>query len=152
MVRGEDTGVLFELPEVFLDSQIRELADTFAAKLTPHVQRMCADWASGQLHEEVRLERIRKELVSEIERVKHARRAQEQRKRLELGSRRAPIAPGNRRARRGDVRGFRYARRTVKRQRICDRRHKRRHAERLRLIPAQSHDVERGDRWRSRTS
>jgi len=79
-----DFQLLFEVPLVELDAFIRGLAGKFAEKLFPHAHRLCEAWSSGQLDEETRLERMRKELVEEIERVRRERVERERRKRLEL--------------------------------------------------------------------
>ena len=63
---------------------IRGLGDDFVEKLFPHGHHKCADWRSGQLEEEARLERIREELVEEIERVRRERVEWKRRKLLEL--------------------------------------------------------------------
>lgn len=68
-----DYGLLFEYPIADLDSAMKEAANTVAGKLTPHVRKKCADWASGQIEEEARLEKIRAELVEEMTRIRRAR-------------------------------------------------------------------------------
>jgi hypothetical protein len=79
-----DYGVLFEKPISDLDAYIRGRADDFADKLLPHARHMCADWTSGRLEEQARLERIRAKLTEEIERVRRARAEWEHRKTLEI--------------------------------------------------------------------
>lgn len=80
-----DNGMLFSLEVPERGAFARKLADEFAAKLAPHMRRMCDDWARGSPEEEARLERIRDELASEIERVRAERSEREQRKRLSVG-------------------------------------------------------------------
>lgn len=65
-------------------TDVRELADKFAGQLGYHTRVKCADWASGSLEEEARLEKLRKELTAEIGRIRQERIEQEQRKRLQL--------------------------------------------------------------------
>lgn len=68
-------GRLLEFPAAELESFLRLVADVFGADLLAHANHMCADWSSGLIEEEARLERIRQELVREMERVR-ARRAE----------------------------------------------------------------------------
>lgn len=69
-----DKGLLFQFPVLSMESSMYQAADEFAGAITPHIQRMCTDWASGQIEEEARLERIRLELVKEMQRIRRARR------------------------------------------------------------------------------
>jgi hypothetical protein len=79
-----DYGVLFSIPSHQLEAHVRELADEFAAKLSPYARELCADWFGGRFEEEARLERIRRGLVEEIERIRSQRREKRSHKRLEL--------------------------------------------------------------------
>jgi hypothetical protein len=81
---------LFEVPLVELDAFIRDLAETYAEKLFPHARRLCTGWTSRQVEEEARLERIRKQLIKEIERVRRERAERERRRRLELEAEELP--------------------------------------------------------------
>lgn len=71
---------IFLQPVFFLDNFVRDLSNSFGEKLFPHAYHMCVDWKSGQLEEEARLERIREELVAEMERIRRER----QRRQLEI--------------------------------------------------------------------
>jgi len=84
-----DYGFLFEAPFAERDAYIRGLAHRFADRLLPYAHRLCADWKSVRLEEEARPERIREELIEEIEqvrreRVERERVERERRKLLEL--------------------------------------------------------------------
>jgi hypothetical protein len=81
---------LFEVPLVELDAFIRDLAEKYAEKLFPHIRRVCADWSRGRVEEEARLERIREQLVKEIERIRRERAERERRKRLQLEAEEPP--------------------------------------------------------------
>lgn len=79
-----DRSALFELPLADLEPSVRRLADQMAAGLWPHARHLCDDWESGRLEEEARLERIRRELVAEIQQVRRGRERGQQRRHLEI--------------------------------------------------------------------
>jgi hypothetical protein len=65
---------IFQWPLTALDKAAAKMAKNTANALLPHVVVMCDEWAKMSPTEAARRERIRQELVDEIERVRAMRK------------------------------------------------------------------------------
>jgi hypothetical protein len=78
---------LIEMPIAELETAAQRAVDWFVKKTLIQTDSLCADWYGGRWDEEARLERVRQELVEEMEHLRRWREQQGKQLQLEIEDR-----------------------------------------------------------------